>query len=618
MRKLLLLALLLHCAAQAAADGRPNIILFVPDGLRAPRVDHDTAPEMTRLRDEGVNFANSHSLFPTFTTANASAFATGHGLGDTGDFSNVIHAGFPVQAAGGSVTPFLESDPVLAEMDQHYGGNYLDEESLLAAARKAGYCTAAIGKLGPAAIQDLGAGDGQGTLVVDDRTGREGGVPLAPEWAEAMKAAKLPDQAPTRGDNGSASSYKDKTPGTLLPNLAQQQYFVEVALKVVVPACIARHQPFALVYWSRDPDGTQHGQGDGYLRPNPDDPQDHGQWQIEPGINGPTSLAAVRSTDMALGLLRQGLKLLQVDGSTDIVVSADHGFSTIAKDSASSATVKLKYEDTPPGQLPPGFLAVDLATALGLKLYDPDKGNEAVDPALRHTSRGNGLLGDDPAHPQLIVAANGGSDLVYLGDNPPEGLVDKVLAALAQQDYVSGLFVADSLGPRAGALPLSHIGLAGKALTPQPAIVVSFASRPARGHEKQAELYAQEIADTGLQQGQGMHGSFSRADTWNFMAATGPDFRARFRDPMPASNADISVTLARLMGLQIAPKGSLLGRVLSESLKAGGKPARVTRSVERSTELEGRRTVLRTQSVGDTRYYDVAGFPGRTVGLRER
>ena len=47
-----------------------------------------------------------------------------------------------------------------------------------------------------------------------------------------------------------------------------------------------------------------------------------------------------------------------------------------------------------------------------------------------------------------------------------------------------------------------------------------------------------EVADTGLQQGQGMHGSFSRADTRNIMAAIGPDFRTGFDDPAPASNAD--------------------------------------------------------------------------------
>ena len=40
---------------------------------------------MAAIRDQGVNFANPHSLFPTFTMPNASGLATGHFLGDTGD-----------------------------------------------------------------------------------------------------------------------------------------------------------------------------------------------------------------------------------------------------------------------------------------------------------------------------------------------------------------------------------------------------------------------------------------------------------------------------------------------------------------------------------------------------
>src|SRR5689334_9390598 len=97
-----------------AQTGAPhNVILFVPDGLRAAMVDPATAPAMAGVRDRGVNFANPHSLFPTFTTANASGMATGHYLGDTGDFSNTIYTGFPVAAAGGSVTPFIEQDRIL-------------------------------------------------------------------------------------------------------------------------------------------------------------------------------------------------------------------------------------------------------------------------------------------------------------------------------------------------------------------------------------------------------------------------------------------------------------------------------------------------------------------------
>ena len=116
-------------------------------------VDEDKAPAMAALRAKGVNFKNPHALFPTFTTANASAMATGHYLGDTGDFSNAIYAGYPVPAANNSITPFLEYDQVLGDIDARFG-DYLDEETLLAAARSQGFSTAAIGKLGPALIFD--------------------------------------------------------------------------------------------------------------------------------------------------------------------------------------------------------------------------------------------------------------------------------------------------------------------------------------------------------------------------------------------------------------------------------------------------------------------------------
>ncbi len=78
-----------------AADVPHNVVLFVPDGLRSLMVDSAHAPAMARLGDTGVNFRNSHSLFPTFTMPNASAMATGHYFGDTGTFSNTIYVGFP-------------------------------------------------------------------------------------------------------------------------------------------------------------------------------------------------------------------------------------------------------------------------------------------------------------------------------------------------------------------------------------------------------------------------------------------------------------------------------------------------------------------------------------------
>src|ERR1700685_589083 len=176
----------LHAQAQEHAH---NVVLFVADGLRSRMVDEATAPPLAAMAREGVDLRNSHALCPTFTTANASAMATGHMLGDTGDFSNTIYAGFEVPGAGNSVTPFLESDPILADVDEHFSGNYLDEATILKLARDKGYSTASIGKVGPALIFDHTERTGTQTILVDDATGSGKGIPLSAEMTERLKAA---------------------------------------------------------------------------------------------------------------------------------------------------------------------------------------------------------------------------------------------------------------------------------------------------------------------------------------------------------------------------------------------------------------------------------------------
>ncbi|HXX84113.1 MAG TPA: alkaline phosphatase family protein [Casimicrobiaceae bacterium] len=591
----LLLSLVVACPT-VAADRPHNVILFIPDGLRAMMVNDQTAPTMAAIRDNGVNFKNPHSLFPTFTMPNASAMATGHYLGDTGDFSNTIYSGFPVPGAGDSLTPFLESDPVLGDVDEHFAGDYLDEVTLLKAAREAGLSTATIGKLGPALIFDHTDRAGAPTIVIDDSTGSAAGIPLSPEVRAAIGSAELPFAAPPRGENGKAGNAI--TPGTKNANVTQQDYFVEITTKVVLPMFKARNRPFVLVFWSRDPDGTQHNQGDSLN-------------QLVPGINGPTSLASIRNADDDLARIQKTLFELGLNDSTDIFVTADHGFATISKQSKTSAAAKQSYANVPPGYLPPGFVAIDLAKALGMPLYDPDAKNAAVATGT-FPSRSNGLIGSDPANPDVVVAANGGSDLVYLPTHD-KALAGRVVKALLVQDYVSGVFVDDSLGSFPGTLPLSAINLKGSAVTPIPAIAVNF--RTFSTGCAQPLLCTVEVADTGLQQGQGMHGSFSRADTMNFMAAIGPDFKAGFADPAPASNADVGMTLARILGLDIPSKGKLIGRVLAEAMPGGATPKYVAKSMQSAPARGGLRTVLDYQVVGNTRYFDAAGFPGRTVGL---
>src|SRR4030081_983814 len=193
--------------ASAQTDQPKNLILFVPDGLRGRIVTPQTAPAMAEVRDKGVNFKNSHSLFPTFTMANGSAMASGHYLGDTGTFSNTIYTGYSSVPAGDTVVPFIENDAVLGDVDDHFHGDYLNEETILKMARAKGYSTAAIGKLGPTLIFDhtdkIGA-DGLHSIVIDDATGGKNGVPLSGEMKAALTKAGLAPATPERGDNGKA------------------------------------------------------------------------------------------------------------------------------------------------------------------------------------------------------------------------------------------------------------------------------------------------------------------------------------------------------------------------------------------------------------------------------
>lgn len=591
------LSAVLTCPAAAQTPPRPhNVLLFVADGLRFRMVDDSTAPTMAALARAGVTLRNGHALFPTFTTANASAMATGHMLGDTGDFSNTIDAGFEVPGAGHSLTPFLESDPVLGDVDEHFSGDYLDEATILKLARDQGYSTASIGKLGPALIFDHTERTGKQTIVVDDLTGSPGGIPLSAEMTARLRATNLPLAAPPRGENGKAGNMT--TPGAHSANVVQQGYFADVTTRAVLPLFKERDKPFVLVFWSRDPDGTQHNQGDS---PN----------SLVPGINGPTSLAAIRNADNDLARIRSALAELGLLDSTDIIVTADHGFSTISKESRTSSTVNVHYADAPAGHLPSGFVALDLAQGLGLPLIDPDNNYKTV-AAGEHPSRGNGLIGGDRKNPKIVVAANGGSDLIYLPDGD-KVLARRVIDLLLTEDYVSGIFVDSRLGKFPGTLSLDDIALEGSAVTPMPAIAVSFRSFDTIcGEPVRCTV---EIADTALQQGQGMHGSFSRADTWNFMAMQGPDFKSKFVDPAPASNADLGRTIAQLMQLSPRDKGRLVGRVLSETLPNGMVPAVASRVLQSDPAPNGLITVINMQMVGTTRYFDAAGFPGRTVGL---
>jgi arylsulfatase A-like enzyme len=631
-----------HSVRPQGREGRPrrNVIVFVADGLRHGSVNEQDTPALWAVRTQGVHFENSHSVFPTFTTANASAIATGHALGDTGDFSNAVWPGFAVYDTGnfglapGTPTPFLENDQILSDLDDHFHRNFLGEDTLLGLARAQGYHSATIGKVGPAAIQDVAAVapvNGKfpslpATIIVDDSTGTPAGLPIPPQLLAQLHKESLSVEAPARNNGyGSTSPYNngysgDNTKaGTLSANTVQQQWFADVTTRGVLPLFIADGKPFALVFWSRDPDGTQHYQGDSLN-------------QLVPGINGETSRLALRNADHNL---RQLLDWLhghpEIVANTDIFVTSDHGFATISRKeidrfghATSSESARHYYLDaagkveTEKGTLPLGFLAIDLALGLKTNLFDPDRhaGEGSRRPykqlrlgldAWEHPSFGNGLLGEDVlkldgADAKAIVAANGGSDLIYVPDGDHE-TVRSIVGQLVTYDYVGGIFVDDKYGDFPGTLPLSAIGLAGSSLTPRPALAVAFKFFYLDPADLQTAI---QISDTVLQEGQGMHGGFGRDSTYNYMAAMGPDFKKGSVDHAPVSNADITPTLARIMGISLQPKGSMKGRVLEEALTGGPEAAAVEHRRMPPVAGSKKQTTLLYQDFGGERYFDAA------------
>jgi len=124
------------------------------------------------------------------------------------------------------------------------------------------------------------------------------------------------------------------------------------------------------------------------------------------------------------------------------------------------------------------------------------------------------------------------------------------------------------------------------------------------------------VADTDLRQGQGSHGSLSRGETHNFMAAIGPDFKTGFVDPAPVSNADLPWTIAKAAGIQLHPKGKLVGRPIDEALKGGQVPAFQAKVLRSGKGPNGFQTVLNYQQLGAQKYFDAAGMPGRAFGVK--
>src|SRR4029450_11454359 len=139
------------------------VIVFVVDGLRPDAITPERTPTLFRLRSEGVDFTNSHSVFPTVTRVNAAAIGTGMHPGSTGILGNQMYAA--------DVDSRRALDPGnhrrLLEPDQATGGHLVLTETLGERLQARGLRLASVsfGSSGSAVLTNAKAPHGIGVLV---------------------------------------------------------------------------------------------------------------------------------------------------------------------------------------------------------------------------------------------------------------------------------------------------------------------------------------------------------------------------------------------------------------------------------------------------------------------
>jgi arylsulfatase A-like enzyme len=612
----------------APATRRPKVIVFVWDGLRPDSVTAQTTPNLARLRDrDGVSFSDQHAAYPTFTMMNAAAFATGSYPAAHGFYGNTeFQPGASGSNADGKAIDFAqpvftEDHGVLQALDAFYraqgGPGLFACDTLFQAAHRAGLRTAAIGKIGPAFMQDFRPDDAL-SAILDENIA----APLP--FARGLQAAgfALPANtahygygsalvlAPNNGKPSAAQVEKIvrmKDGATPDPRSAlgsahdsANHYLMGAYLEYLLP----KLDPDLSFVWLRNPDSTEH--------------------QFGPG--SANYLDALRDQDALLGQLQDKLAELGLQGSTDLIVVSDHGHSTVSGDASIFPLRALTGEADGHGEL--GALAsdgysvsgevrsADLLTRAGFA-HVYDGGSCVLDPVLSGVRKDGSLVyptregrdghcapkpitvtGAPPSvkdklaptqysipsyrtekleKDAILIAANGGSEYFYVRDQSPK-TVRALVLALQERSVYGAIFVRGVYGDVPGTLPLSAIRAEGeRSSPPTPDVIVSFSWDEAALAGGSGGLPGTEYASA--QRYRGMHGSFSPRDVHNTLIAAGPHFKSGFVDTLPSGNVDVAPTVATLLGVHFdAPDG----RVLDEAL-VGRRVSYRVQELERSS-----------------------------------
>jgi arylsulfatase A-like enzyme len=349
------------------------VIVFVVDGLRPDSIVPEDTPTLCRLGAEGVQFANTHAVFPTVTRVNAASLASGLQPGTHGIVGNQMYvpAVEPARAFG------TDDHRRLVAVDQATGGRLVMGRTLGERLQAHGLRLAAVssGSTGSALLTNPRALSGVGVLINGYfDPGRAVG------WPDDISATVLAKFGPAPAKGRGAARFDDAVGWT-------QRVLREYVLPELRPAVV--------IDWLTEPDHTQH-----HL-----------------GVGSPAAREALRNDDREIARVLATLEALGLTPHASVIVVSDHGFTTNTEGIDVAGALVASGLKAAVGSADVVLASSGQAVALHVEGRDPGRTAQCV--RFLQAQRWCGVVftaGVAPGHPGGTVPGTFSLDLIHVGN----------------------------------------------------------------------------------------------------------------------------------------------------------------------------------------------------------
>ncbi|HIA46724.1 MAG TPA: alkaline phosphatase family protein [Candidatus Hydrogenedentes bacterium] len=287
MNRFLFIVFALLCVVpiQSRAADDPAVLVIILDGLRPDYVTPEIMPTLNALAEEGVFAENHHAAIPTVTRVNSPSLATGTYPSTHGLMGNSVY--FPeIDPAKGLST---SSSGSLMNIEKETGGNLLTTITM-------GEHLEALGK----EIFVVSSGSA-GSAYLLNHKGKGRGI--------VHRGVILPESRRDEVMNTLGPVPEDAAPNEGRNAWAVDSFFMEIDQNGL---------PDLTYMWLSDPDHTAH----------------------EKGIGAPETLRALKLVDLEIARILETITDAGLKDRLNILVTADHGFSTHSTGTSLSRILK--------------------------------------------------------------------------------------------------------------------------------------------------------------------------------------------------------------------------------------------------------------------------------------